>query len=105
MSLSNALKKQYKAIAHNLKPVVMIGDKAITEGILKELDRALTDHELIKVKINIGDRDDRKAIIDELITQTESTLVQQIGKMAVLLKKSNKPNPKLSNLIRNQHQD
>ena len=100
MTLSNSLKKQYKAIAHNLNPVIIIGEKVITDGVLSELERALNDHELIKIKINVGDRDDRKEIIDELINQSRATLVQQIGKMAVLLRKADNPNPKLSNLIR-----
>ena len=100
MSLSSADKKHYRAIAHNLNPVIIVGDKGLSEGLMEELMRALNDHELIKVKVAIGDRDDRAAIINELVEQTDSELVQTIGKIAVLLKKNKKPNPKLSNLIR-----
>lgn len=102
MPLSNDLKKQYKAIAHNLNPIVIIGEKVISEGLLGELERALNDHELVKVKINVGEREDRKVIIDELIDKTGAILVQKIGKIAVLLRKAKKPNPKLSNLLRQQ---
>jgi len=100
MTLSASDKKQYRTIAHNLNPIIMIGDKGLTEGLMVELNRALHDHELIKVKIAIGDRDDRKKITEELIYKTGSELIQSIGKVAILLKKNPKPHPKLSNLLR-----
>lgn len=100
MTLSAADKKQYRAIAHNLNPVIIVGDKGLSEGLFDELKRALNDHELIKVKVAIGDRDERRQLIDEMTEKTGSILVQSIGKVAVLLKKNQKPNPKLSNLIR-----
>ena len=100
MTLSASDKKQYRAIAHNLNPVIMIGDKGLTEGLMDELNRALNDHELIKIKIAIGDRNIRSKIIEELVYKTGSELVQSIGKVAVLLKKNPKPHPKLSNLLR-----
>ncbi|KZY33768.1 MULTISPECIES: ribosome assembly RNA-binding protein YhbY [unclassified Oleiphilus] len=100
MSLSSADKKHYRTIAHNLNPVIIVGDKGLSEGLMEELNRALNDHELIKVKVAIGDRDDRSALITELVEQSGAELVQTIGKIAVLLKKNKKPNPKLSNLIR-----
>ncbi len=100
MGLSAADKKQYRAIAHNLNPIIIVGDKGLSEGLNEELDRALNDHELIKVKVAIGDRDDRKAIIEELVSNSHAELVQVIGKIAVLLRKSKQPNPRLSNLLR-----
>lgn len=100
MTLSAAERKQYRAIAHNLNPIIIVGDKGLSEGLYEELNRALNDHELIKVKIAIGERDDRALIIEELTKVTKAELVQTIGKIAILLKKNPKPNPKLSNLIR-----
>lgn len=100
MALSTADKKHYRTIAHNLNPVVIVGDKGLTENLIEELNRALFDHELIKVKIAIGDRDDRAEIMNTLIEETKSELVQSIGKVIVLLKKNPKAKPKLSNLIR-----
>ena len=99
MTLSTADKKHYRTIAHNLNPVVIVGDKGLTENLLEELSRALHDHELIKVKIAIGDRDDRAEIMNTLIEKTKSELVQSIGKVVVLLKKNPKAKPKLSNLV------
>ncbi|WP_197469492.1 YhbY family RNA-binding protein, partial [Oleiphilus sp. HI0125] len=48
-TLSAAEKKQLRAIAHNLNPIIIVGDKGVSEGLLEELDRALEQHELIKV--------------------------------------------------------
>jgi len=100
MTLSAADKKQYRAIAHKLNPVIIVGDKGLSESLLEELERALNDHELIKVKVAIGDRDERRQLIDQMTSNTGAELIQAIGKVAVLLKKNAKPNPKLSNLIR-----
>ncbi|NCZ63912.1 MAG: YhbY family RNA-binding protein, partial [Cellvibrionales bacterium] len=50
-TLKNSELKQYRAIAHRLNPVVMIGGQGVSDGVLAELDRALKDHELIKLKI------------------------------------------------------
>lgn len=94
--------KQYRAIAHTLNPIILVGDKGINEGMLAELDRALSDHELIKIKINTSDRDVRKAWLDEILIHCKAELVQSIGKVAVLLRRNPKPNPKLSNLLRQQ---
>lgn len=100
MTLTAAQKKQYRAIAHDLNPVIIVGDKGLGEGLMQELNRALDDHELIKVKVAFNDRDDRANVIDDLCQKTQSTLVQTIGKIAVILRKADKPNPKLSNLLR-----
>ena len=100
MTLTAAQKKQYRAIAHSLSPVIIVGDKGLGEGLLQELNRALEDHELIKVKIALTDRDDRATVIEELCQKTGSTLVQTIGKIAIILRRADQPNPKLSNLLR-----
>lgn len=100
MKLSSDQIKQYRAIAHNLKPVIIVGDNGASEALLAELNRALSDHELIKIKINLGEKDDRAMLIEEILAASNAALVQTIGKMAVLYKKNPKPNPKLSNLLR-----
>lgn len=100
MALSNARKKQLRSIAHNLNPIIMIAEKGITETIEKELERALEDHELIKIKININDPAIRKTIASELCVKHKADLVQSIGKVAVICRHAKKPKPKLSNLLR-----
>ena len=100
MALSNARKKQLRTIAHKLNPIIMIAEKGVTEAIAKELERALEDHELIKIKININDPAIRKTIASELCTKHKADLVQSIGKTAVICREAKKPKPKLSNLLR-----
>lgn len=101
MSLSAAQRREYRAIAHNLKPIIIIGDKGLSENLMQELDRALDDHELIKVKVASTDREARSEVIRELCAQSGAELVQTIGKIAVVMRRAKQPNPKLSNLARN----
>lgn len=100
MSLTQAQKKAFRSIGHHLNPVVTVSENGISEGVLAELDRALADHELIKVKLALPERDDRAAMLDELIAASRAELVQKIGKMALLYRKNPKANPKLSNVTR-----
>lgn len=102
MALSSDQKKRFRTIAHHLKPVVIIAEKGISEGVLAELERALEDHELIKLKINVLEREDKRLIVAEVVEQTGAQLVQTIGKIAVLYRPAKKQNPKLSNLVRFQ---
>ena len=100
MPLTQEQKKQYKSIGHHLKPVLTVADNGLTEGVLTELERALGDHELIKVKVNILDRESRLAAIAELCTASKAELVQVIGKMALLYRKNVNVNKQLSNIHR-----
>ena len=65
MALTNEQKKHFKSIGHHLKPVLIVADNGLTEGVLAELERALSDHELIKVQLRIIEREDRLAAISE----------------------------------------
>ena len=67
---------------------------------MAELERALNDHELIKVQFRITERDDRRALIDELCQNGSCELVQSIGKMALIYRRNPKPNKNLSNISR-----
>jgi len=100
MSLTPEQKKQMRTIGHNLNPIVTVAGKGLTENIQLEVDRALEDHELIKVKFVVGDREVKKALIQELCGIVEATLVQEIGNIALIYRKSLEQNPKLSNLVR-----
>lgn len=77
-----------RAQAHHLKPVVLLGDKGLTDNVVLETEAALLAHELIKVKINSADRDERKTIAAELAARTDSHTVQIIGRTVVLYKKN-----------------
>ncbi len=100
MSLTQEQKKQFKSIGHHLKPIVTIADNGLTEGVLAELDRALNDHELIKIQLRLAERDDRIAIVTELCQKSSSILVQSIGKVALIYRKNPQPNKNLSNVLR-----
>lgn len=83
---------------HHLKPVVTVGSAGLTENVIAEVDLALSHHELIKMKINTGDRDERKEMIDKIIAATKATLVQTIGHTASFYRKADKPVIKLPNV-------
>ncbi|MDW5378687.1 ribosome assembly RNA-binding protein YhbY [Halomonas sp. HP20-15] len=100
MSLSQAQKKAFRSIGHHLSPLVTVADNGITEGVVGELKRALNDHELVKVKIAVGERDTRNALAEQLASDSGAELVQTIGKMALLYRHNPKANPKLSNITR-----
>jgi RNA-binding protein len=92
--------KQLRAIGHKLKPVVTVAGNGLSDNVLQEIQRALGDHELIKVKISVGSRETRNALTDELCRQTGATLVQSIGNIVLLLRRAKQPDPRLSNLMR-----
>ena len=100
MSLTSEQKKRLRNVAHKLNPIVMVGGNGLSENVQLEVDRALEDHELIKVKFAVGDRDLKRQLIKELVGIVEAELVQEIGNIAVLYRPSEDPNPKLSNLMR-----
>ena len=103
MSLSIAEKKRFRRIGHELSPVILTGGSGVTEGVLAETHRALEDHELIKVRVNGEDREERAAAIQMIAARTKSQVVQSIGKVVLLYRPARKPNAKLSNLLRYNH--
>ncbi|WP_110669324.1 YhbY family RNA-binding protein [Salinicola halophilus] len=100
MSLSPAQKKAYRSIGHHLQPIVTVSENGLSEGALQELERALRDHELVKVKLAFAERDERQAMIQELTTATGAELVQSLGKVPLLYRHNPRANPKLSNIAR-----
>ena len=100
MALTQEQKKQFKSIGHHLKPVLIVADNGLTEGVMAELERAINDHELIKVQFRITEREARRSIIDQLCQNSSCELVQVIGKMALIYRKTAKPNKNLSNISR-----
>ncbi|KJV37654.1 ribosome assembly RNA-binding protein YhbY [Acinetobacter brisouii] len=102
-TLSIQERKRLRQIGHALNPVVMIGGQGLTDSVVEETVRALTDHELIKVKIAGEDRDARAEVTEALAQATQAEVIQKIGKIVLLYKKAAKQNPKLSNLVRHAH--
>ncbi len=82
-------KKQYLiGLAHDLKPVVMLGQHGLTEGVLAEIDAALNHHELIKVKVSAADRETKKLIVDAIVRETNAVQVQVMGNVLTLFRPS-----------------
>ncbi len=95
MSLSPSQRRYLRSLAHDLKPVILLGAKGATEAVVKELDLALTHHELVKVKLSGGDKDERQEQIDFLAGGTGAENIQQIGHIVVLFRR-NEDEPKLA---------
>ncbi len=87
MPLVASQKKRLRALAHHLKPLVIVADKGLSETVLAEIERALNDHELIKVKLR-SERDVRKAWAVEIAAQCKAELVQTIGQVACYYRKN-----------------
>lgn len=98
MTLSNMLKKQYRAIGHNLHPIVTIAQKGLSENIRLELERALRDHELIKIKLAAADREAKKELVEAICKEFHAECVQSIGHTALLYRKAKKHDGRLSNI-------
>jgi RNA-binding protein len=85
-----AFRRELRARAHHLHPVVSIGNHGLTPAVLHEADVALTAHELIKVRVFADDRDERGSLLAQLCNALDCAGVQQIGKLLVLWR----PRPK-----------
>ena len=81
--------------AHDLKAMLQVGGKGITDALVAEIDGALSHHELIKVKVAGEDRDARDGMIGQIATRTGAALVQRIGHTAVLYR----PNPEQRRIV------
>jgi RNA-binding protein len=95
MALSPSQRRYLRSLAHDLHPVILLGNKGATEAVLKELDLALSHHELVKVKLSGGDKEERDAQISFLADGTRAESVQQIGHIVVLFRR-NEDDPKLA---------
>lgn len=84
VSLTPRERAKLKARAHALEPIVQVGHGGLVDAVVVEVDRALTAHGLIKVKMRDADRDAREALSEALCARTEATAVQRVGKILVL---------------------
>lgn len=100
MALSQERKKAMRSIGHDLNPIVIVAGNGLSENVLMEIDRALEDHELIKVKYAVGDREIKAEMLKETAQRMRAELVQSIGNIGLFYRKAQKPDPKKSNLLR-----
>ena len=84
LTLTVLQRKNLKARAHPLKPVVMIGNAGLTATVLEEISRALKTHELIKIRVMNDEREARATMLEEICTQLNAGAVQHIGKILVV---------------------
>jgi RNA-binding protein len=84
LELTSRHRSELRAQAHSLNPVVLIGDKGLTDAVLKEIDRSLTAHELIKVRAGGEEREDREAILTQICEQLNAAPVHHLGKIFIL---------------------
>ncbi|MEM9305130.1 MAG: ribosome assembly RNA-binding protein YhbY [Pseudomonadota bacterium] len=93
MAVSKTQKKYLAGICHHLRPVVMLGQKGLTDAVFEEIEIALTAHELVKLKLR-GEREDRRAWAEEIVSRTDAELIQQIG-MTACFYRANPDKPKI----------
>lgn len=94
-SLTSKQNSYLRSKAHHLKPVVTLGSAGLTEGVINEIENAVEHHELIKIKIHTGDRDELKETAEQISKKTKSELVQIIGHTAIIYRPAKKPVIKL----------
>jgi RNA-binding protein len=91
MSLTPKQRSFLRGKAHSLDPVVMVGKEGVSKAVLTATDKALEDHELIKVKIPAADQDEFHATVDQLMAETKAEVVQKIGHLLVIYRPAQKP--------------
>jgi RNA-binding protein len=101
MSLSQTFKKQLRTIGHDLNPTVIVSAKSgVHDNVLQEIALALSNHELIKVKLSGEDREEKAAWADQICKALSANLIQKVGNVVLLYKKASEQNLKLSNVVR-----
>jgi RNA-binding protein len=92
--------RQLRAIGHKLKPIVTVAGNGLSDNVIAEIDRALNDHELIKIKLAVGSREARRTVSEAICERTGAKVVQAIGNIILVLRRTAEPDPRLSNLLR-----
>ncbi len=90
MSLSEDQKRQLRKIGHTLKPTVTVGSNGLTDAVCDEVEHTINHHELIKIKVNAGDRKNRDEIINTLCQRASATLIQRVGHVALIFRRNAK---------------
>lgn len=89
MKISPTQKKSFRAKAHNLKPIIIIGSQGLTTAVQAEINNALDAHELLKIRVNALDREERKSMTEEICRIQQAELIQTIGHIIVIYRKNN----------------
>jgi len=93
--MTPARRSELRSQAHSLNPVVIIGDKGLTDEVLAEIDRSLKAHELIKIRAATDDRGARELWMEKICERLEAHAIQTIGKVLVVYRENfDKPREK-----------
>jgi RNA-binding protein len=90
MQLTGKQKSSLRGMAHDKNPVVSIGSQGLSESVLSEIEIALEHHELIKIKLPAGDKQERSTMLTKACSETLSEPIQLIGRVGVLYRKAKK---------------
>ena len=92
--------RKLRGIGHELKPILQLGQRGLTDSVVEEIHRALNDHELIKIRLTGVERDEKKELLSTLESRLNASVIHAVGHMALLLRPNPEAKPKLSNLKR-----
>ncbi len=90
MTITKTQQKYLRSKAHHLKPVVWIGQNGLTESVTAELETALDHHELIKIKLRVGDRELRNETVDDICQMIHCIKIQGIGSIVSIYRRNDK---------------
>ena len=103
-SITKSIRKKYRQIGHHLRPVVSVGNAGVTVAVIEEMQRALHDHELIKVRLNIEEKSERVREVMNLSVALNAHFIQLIGKNALLyIGNLNAKSSSLSNVLKYEY--
>ena len=91
MTLTAKQRRFLSATAHRLKPVVIVGNAGLTPAVLEEINQRIEHHELVKIRLNAGDRDERLHMITVITQSINAQLVNAIGHVAIFYRPGKKP--------------
>jgi len=80
--------RSLKAKVHHLKPIVIVGNKGLTDTVIQEIDRALDDHELMKIRIHTQNREDLVKNTADICIKTNAILIHSIGHIVAIYRKN-----------------
>jgi RNA-binding protein len=88
MPLNTAQRTHLRRLGHAIEPVVLVGQNGISTNLIAEFERALNDHELVKVRARVGDREMRDEIIDALAKAAKAEIIQRVGHVALYYRRN-----------------
>ncbi len=100
MKLTGNQIRQLRGLAHHKRTTVIVGQSGLTEGVIKELNSALTAHELIKIKLPAGSRLDKQTTLDQLCASARATSIQLIGRIGIIYRPGDPPVIRLDGITR-----